>query len=73
MIIEVSQAQVFVAITAPFVITRPRQIWRQSETCVLAAVNQNYDNYRTESDRRLVPYTSKNTEKTVDCRSDSIR
>ena len=26
-------------ITAPFVITRPRQIWRQSETCVLAAVN----------------------------------
>ena len=30
---------------APFVITRPRQIWRQSETCVLAAVNQNYDNY----------------------------
>ena len=27
-------------ITAPFVITRSQQIWRQSETCVLAAVNQ---------------------------------
>ena len=32
-------------ITAPFVIMQPRQIWHQSETCVLAAVNQNYDNY----------------------------
>ena len=60
-------------VTAPFVITRPRKICRQCETCVLAAVNQNYDNYRIESDRRLVPYTSKNTEKTVDHRSDSIR
>ena len=34
-------ASSFGNITAPFVITWLRQIWRQSETCVLAAVNQN--------------------------------